>query len=57
MFARANILGAFEHHVLKEMREPGATLALITRTDVIGDGECDYRRGMIFNSDHAQAIL
>src|SRR5215218_10094479 len=57
MFTRSNILGAFEHHVFKEMREPGATLAFVARTDVISDGNCHYGRGMIFNSDHAQAVL
>src|SRR5215218_10667321 len=48
VFTGPNILGAFEHHVFKEMREPGATLAFITRTDVVSDGNCHYGRGMIF---------
>ena len=57
VFTRANILGAFEHHMFKEVREAGATLAFVARTDVVGDGNCYYRCGMIFNSDHAQAVL
>ncbi len=57
VFTRSNILGAFEHHVFKEVRKTGAAFAFIARTDVVGDGERHYGRGMIFNSDHAQAVL
>src|SRR6185369_13113902 len=35
MFTGSNILGTFEHHVFKEMREAGATLAFVTRTNVV----------------------
>src|SRR6185503_13569048 len=57
MFTRSNILGAFEHHVFKEMRKTSATLAFVARTDVVRDGNCDYGCGMIFNGDHAQSVL
>src|SRR5215203_2254595 len=36
MFTGADVLGALEHHVFKEMRKTRATLAFVTRTDVIG---------------------
>src|SRR4026208_1984898 len=45
VFTRSNIFGAFEHHVFKEMREPGATLAFVARTNVVSDGNCHYGRG------------
>src|SRR5215213_1611150 len=57
MLTSSNILGAFEHHVFKEMRKPSATLAFVARTDVVSDGNCHYGRRMIFDSDHAQAVL
>src|SRR5215212_801601 len=57
MLTRSDILRAFEHHVFKEMCKAGATLAFVARTDVVSDGNCHYGRRMIFNSDHAQAVL
>src|SRR5215213_7739500 len=53
----SDILGAFEHHVFKEVCKAGATLAFVARTDVVSNGNCHYGRRMIFNSDHAQAVL
>src|SRR5215213_6174234 len=57
VFTRSNILGAFEHHVFKEMRKPGATLAFVARNDIVGEGNCNYGRGMILNSELAQSVL
>src|ERR1700741_2436451 len=57
VFTRSNILGAFEHHVFKEMRKTGATLSFVARTEVVSDGNGHYGCGMIFDGDHAQTVL
>ena len=57
MLARADVLGPLEHHVLEQMREPGAPLALVARADVVVDDDREHRRGVILRDDHAQAVL
>ena len=56
VLAGADVLGSLEHHVLEEMREPGAALALVLRADeVVHDDRID-RRVVILGDDHAQAV-
>ena len=57
MLAWPDVLGSLEHHVLEEMREPGAALPLVARTDVVVDGDREHRSGVILRDDHAQAVL
>jgi hypothetical protein len=49
--------GALEHHVLEEVREAGAALALIARADVVIDRDGEDRRRVIFRDDHAQPVF
>ena len=57
MLAGADVLRSFEHHVFEEMREPSPTAALVSRAHIVINGDRDHRGVMIFDSDHAQAIL
>ena len=51
-----DVLGALEHHVLEEMREPGATGTLVLRADVIRHRYVNDRSGVILRQDHAQPV-
>ncbi len=53
----ADVLRALEHHVLEEVREAGASLALVARADVVLDDDGVDRRRVILGDDHAQAVL
>ena len=57
VLAGADLLGPFEHHVFEQMREPGAALPLVTRADVVGDGDRVDGRGVVFRDDHAETVL
>ena len=57
MLAGADLLGALEHHVFEQMGEAGAALALVARAGVVGDGDREHGRAVIFGDDHAQAVL
>ena len=57
MLAGADVRGSLEHHVLEEMREAGAALALVARADVVVDGDGEDGRRVILGDDHAQAVL
>ena len=57
VLAGADVRGALEHHVLEEVREPGAALALVARADVVVDRDGEDRRRVIFRDDHAQPVL
>ena len=57
MLARADVLGALEHHVLEQVGEPGAALALVARADVVVHRNCEYRGGVVLRNDHAQPVL
>ncbi len=52
----ADMLRAFEHHVLKQMREAGAARPLIQRPHVIPEVDGDERQPVIFMRDHRQAV-
>ena len=43
--------------MLEEMREPGAALNLVSRADVVIDGDRDYRRRMIFGKHHPKSVF
>ena len=57
MLAGTDVLGALEHHVLEQVREPGAALALVARADVVVHRNREDRRGVILRDDHAQPVL
>jgi hypothetical protein len=49
----ADVLGAFKHHVLEEMGEPGAAGALVERTDVIPEVDGDEGEAVVdMHEDH-----
>ena len=51
-----DVLRALEHHVLEEVREPGAARPLVLRADVIPDRDVHDRRRVILGQDHAQPV-
>ena len=57
VLAGPDVLGALEHHVLEQMGEAGAALALVARADVVVDDDGEDRRRVVFGDDHAQAVL
>ena len=52
----ADVLGAFEHHVLEEVCEAGAPGALVQRTDVIPEVDGDQRQPVILMRDDREPI-
>ena len=56
MLAGADVLGALEHHVLEQVGEAGAALALVARAGVVGDGDRVQRSVVILGDDDAQAV-
>src|SRR5207244_7117308 len=46
------VLGAFEHQVLEEVREPGLARPLVLRSDVIPEVDGDDRTGVVFMKHH-----
>ncbi len=56
MLPRGNVLGAGEHHVLEQVREPGPTRLLVLRADVVPDGDRRDRRGVILGEEHGQPV-
>ena len=52
----ADVLGAFKHHVLEEVSKPGAAGALIERTDVVPEIDCDERQAMVLVGKDDQAV-
>ena len=52
----ADVLGAFEHHVLEEMGEAGAAGALVERADVIPEVDGDERQAMVFVGDDDETV-
>jgi len=57
VLALADVLRSLEHHVLKEMCEPGAAGVFVVRAHVVGDGDPIGRGGMIDRHDDAKAIV
>ena len=53
---RLHVLRALEHHVLEEMREPGAAGTLVLRSDVIPDRDVHDWRRVILGQDHAEPV-
>jgi hypothetical protein len=53
----ANVLRAFEHHVLEKMGEAGATRTLIGGSDVIPQVDGDQRQPVILDEDDLQTVL
>jgi hypothetical protein len=52
----ADVLGAFEHHVLEEVGEAGATGALVERADVIPEVYGHERQAMIFMQEDDESV-
>ena len=57
MLARPDVFGAFEHHVLEKVSEPGPAGALVARSDVVGHGDREHRGHVVFRDDDTQAIF
>ena len=47
---------ALEHHVLEEVREPGAAFRLDAEADVVHDLDQRHRRGVVLADHHLQAV-
>ena len=56
MLILADVLRAFEHHVLEEVREAGSSLALVTGTDVVVDHDREDRRCVVFDDDDTKPV-
>ena len=50
------MLGAFEHQVLEQVREAGASGTLVLRADVIPDVDGDHRQLMVLVHDDVEAV-
>jgi hypothetical protein len=51
-----DVRGALEEHVLEQVREAGASLALVRRADVVPQVHRDDRRGVILREHDQQAV-
>ena len=51
-----HVLRALEHHVLEQVREPGAARLLVRRTDVIPEVHRHQRQPVILGQDHVEAV-
>ena len=54
--AVGHVPGAGEHHVLEQVREPGAARHLVLRADVVPDVHRDGRRRPVRRQDHRQPV-
>ena len=52
----ADVLGAFEHHVLEEVGEAGAAGALVEGADVVPEVDGDEGQAVIFVGDDGEAV-
>ena len=52
----ADVLGAFKHHVLEQVREAGAAGLLVQRADVVPEVDSDQRQAMVFMRDDLQPV-
>ena len=52
----ADVLRALEHHVLEQVREPGAVLRLDAEPDAVHHLDDHDRRGVVLADHHAQAV-
>ena len=57
VLAFAHVGGAFKHHVLEEMGEPGASLLLIARAGIVGERDGEHGRGMLGSDDDSQPVI
>src|SRR5688572_25112527 len=50
------MLGAFEHQVLEQVREPGAPRLFVLRSDVIPDVDGHHRQLVVFMNNDVEAV-
>src|ERR1019366_9764681 len=55
--AHPHVFGALEHHVLEEVGETGAPLALVFGPDFVTDADGVDRRVVVFRYDDPEAII
>jgi hypothetical protein len=53
----SQVLIAFKHHVLEQMREPAAPIGIILGPDVVPNLDCNRWTGMVFDRVNLQPIL
>ncbi len=56
VLVRRDVRRSLEEHVLEQVREAGASGALVRRADVIPEVDRDERRGVVFRQGDAEAI-
>jgi hypothetical protein len=56
VLALLHVRRALEHHVLEQVREPGARGALVRRADVVPDIDRDHLRGVVLAEDHGEPV-
>jgi hypothetical protein len=52
-----NVLGAFEHHVFKEMSEAGVAYGFVGGAHVVPDIDGDEREAVIFGQNDLKAVV
>jgi hypothetical protein len=52
----ADVLGAFEHHVLEEVGEAGAAGTLVERADVVPEVDGYERQAMVFMREDDESV-
>jgi len=52
----ADVLGAFEHHVLEEVGEASASCALVERTDVVPEIDSDEGQAVVFVHEDDETV-
>src|ERR1019366_6827092 len=57
VLAGPHVFRAFEHHVLEQVGEAGAPLALVARADFITDGDAEYRGIVVLRDDHPETVV
>ncbi len=56
VFALADVLRTLEHHVLEQMRKPGAAGVLVVRADVVTDRDGVSGRRVILGKYNPQSV-
>ncbi len=57
MRAARHVPRSFKHHVLEQMRKPGAPRQFVRRTDVIPEVDRHQWQPVVFGENHLQAVL
>ncbi len=57
VLALGHVLGALEHHVLEQVREPGPARLLVAAADVVPQVDRHDRRPSIGGQEHPQAVV